>query len=299
MKILLLGKDGQLGWELQRSLALLGELVTLGRAGADGLCGDLSDLDGLRATVDRVQADLIVNAAAYTAVDQAESEPEQAYRINAEAPRVLAQAAARRGALLVHYSTDYIFDGRGDQPWSEADASGPLGVYGASKLAGEQALATSRCRWLVFRTSWVYAAHGRNFVRTVLRLLQQREQLRIVADQIGSPTGAELIADVTAHAVQQIRQQPEKAGLYHLAASGQTSWHGLAQHVWNWLQQHRPDWPVQTRQLEAIPSSDYPTPARRPLNSRLDTSRLQTTFGLHLPPWQPGVDRSLTELLRD
>ncbi|MCB2038840.1 MAG: dTDP-4-dehydrorhamnose reductase, partial [Ottowia sp.] len=208
MKILLLGKNGQVGWELQRSLAPLGELVALDRQGAPGLVGDVSDLEGLAATVRALRPQLIVNAAAHTAVDKAESEPDLARRLNAEAPAVLAREAAACGALLVHYSTDYVFDGSGERPWREDDATGPLGVYGRTKLEGEQAIAASGCRHLILRTSWVYAARGGNFAKTMLRLARERERLTVIDDQWGAPTGAELIADVTAQAVAQLRQAP-------------------------------------------------------------------------------------------
>ncbi|MCC6813834.1 MAG: dTDP-4-dehydrorhamnose reductase, partial [Rubrivivax sp.] len=212
MKILLLGKNGQLGWELQRSLAPLGELVALDRRGAPGLCGDLGEPDGLAATVRQLCPDVIVNAAAYTAVDRAESEPELARRINAHAPAVLAREAAACGALLVHYSTDYVFHGQGQRPWAEDDPTGPLNVYGQTKLEGEQAILRSAGRHLILRTSWVYAARGGNFARTMLRLARQQPRLTVIDDQWGAPTGAELIADVSAHAIVQLRARPDKAG---------------------------------------------------------------------------------------
>ncbi|TNF62038.1 MAG: dTDP-4-dehydrorhamnose reductase [Burkholderiales bacterium] len=299
MKILLLGKNGQVGWELQRSLAPLGELVALDRAGdADRrLCGDLQDLDGLRSTVHALQPDVIVNAAAHTAVDRAESEPELARRLNAEAPSVLAEAARATGAWLVHYSTDYVFDGSGTEPWREDATTGPLNVYGRTKLEGEHAIARACPRHLVLRTSWVYAARGGNFARTMLRLAAEREQLTVIDDQLGAPTGAELIADVTAHAIRQLRQRPQDAGIYHLAATGATSWHGYARFVLDAARALRPDMKLAVRDLAAVPSSAFPTPARRPHNSRLDSRRLQDVFGLRLPPWQEGVMRMLTEIL--
>ncbi|TVT52977.1 MAG: dTDP-4-dehydrorhamnose reductase [Azoarcus sp. PHD] len=295
MKILLLGKDGQVGWELQRALAPLGELVALGRQGRDGLSGDLSDPAALRATVDAVAPDVIVNAAAHTAVDKAESEAELAQRINAEAPGVLAQVAASRGAVLVHYSTDYVFDGSGSTPWQEDDATGPLSVYGRSKLDGEEAIRASGCRHLIFRTSWVYAARGGNFARTMLRLAAEREHLTVIADQIGAPTGAELIADVSAHAVRSLRARPELSGTYHLAAAGETSWHGYASFVIEAARARGVA--LKVGEIAPIPTTDYPTPATRPLNSRLDTTRLSAAFGLSLPPWQDGVARMLDETL--
>lgn len=300
MRILLLGKNGQVGWELQRALAPLGELVALDRHGGQGLCGDLADLDALAATVRTIAPDAIVNAAAYTAVDKAESEPELALRINGEAPGVLAREAARLGAWLVHYSTDYVFDGSGDRPWREDAPTGPLSVYGRTKLAGEQAIAAAGAQALVLRTSWVYAARGGNFARTMLRLAGEREQLRVIADQLGAPTGAELIADVTAHLLRQVCDVKEASGLsgtYHLAAAGETSWCDYARFVLEQAAQRGVAFKAGAAQIEAIPTSAYPTPACRPLNSRLATDKLRTTFGLHLPHWQDGVARMLTEIL--
>lgn len=296
-KLLLLGKHGQVGWELQRALAPLGELVALDRAGSNGLCGDLADPQGLAETVRRLRPQLIVNAAAYTAVDQAESEPEQAARINAEAPAVLAREAAALGALLVHYSTDYVFDGSGQRPWREDDAPAPLNVYGRTKLAGEQAIVASGCAHLILRTSWVYASRGGNFAKTMLRLARERERLSVIHDQWGAPTGADLIADVTAQAVMQLRAQPAKAGLYHLAAAGETNWFMYAKHVLDGARKAQPAIELKAKAIGPIPSSAYPVAARRPLNSRLDTRRLQAAFGLAMPPWQHGVDRLLAEIL--
>ena len=297
MRILLLGKNGQVGWELQRSLAPLGELTALDRHGADGLCGDLGNPEGIAATVRAVQPQLIVNAAAYTAVDQAESEPELARRINAAAPAVLAREAAAGGALLVHYSTEYVFDGSGERPWREDDATAPLSVYGQTKLEAEQAILASGCAHLILRTSWVYAARGGNFAKTMLRLAQERERLTVIDDQWGAPTGAELIADVSAHAIAQTRQQPGKAGIYHLAPAGETTWFQYAKHVIAQAQQAQSAIKIKATEILPIPTSAYPTPARRPHNSRLDTRKLQAAFGLSLPPWQRGVDRMLVEIL--
>ena len=297
MKILLLGKNGQVGWELQRSLAPLGELVALDRQGAPGLVGDVSDLEGLAATVRALRPQLIVNAAAHTAVDKAESEPDLARRLNAEAPAVLAREAAACGALLVHYSTDYVFDGSGERPWREDDATGPLGVYGRTKLEGEQAIAASGCRHLILRTSWVYAARGGNFAKTMLRLARERERLTVIDDQWGAPTGAELIADVTAQAVAQLRQVPGKGGLYHLAAAGATTWFEYAKYVLAQAQRAQPAIEMKVTEVTPIATRDYPTPARRPHNSRLDCTRLQAAFDLRLPPWQDGVRRMLAETL--
>ena len=292
MKIVLLGAQGQLGWELQRSLAPLGELHALDRRHAD-----LSQPEQLVRTVRALHPDVVVNAAAHTAVDQAESEPEVAHTVNAAAPAALAQLAAELGAWLVHYSTDYVFDGRGTRPWQELDATGPRNVYGRSKLAGEQAITTSGCQHLIFRTSWVYAARGGNFAKTMLRLAQERERLTVIDDQHGAPTGADLIADVSAHALRTAMARPELAGLYHLVAAGETSWHGYAQHAIAHARALRPTLGWRVQEIAPVPTSAFPTPAQRPHNSRLDTRKLQHAFGLTLPPWQHGVDRLLAEIL--
>lgn len=302
MKILLLGKNGQVGWELQRSLAVLGEVVALDRQGSEGLCGDLSDLQGLVRTVRTVQPQVIVNAAAHTAVDKAESEPDLARALNALAPQRLAQEARQLGAWLIHYSTDYVFDGSGSAPWKETDATVPLSVYGRTKLEGEQAIAASGCQHLVLRTSWVYGARGGNFAKTMLRLAGEREQLTVIADQIGAPTGADLLADVTAHAIRHVlppmrRNDLTPPGVYHVAAAGETSWHGYARFVLQQAQAAGRVLKAGPEQVLAIPTSAYPTPTKRPHNSRLDTTRLQNTFGLTLPHWQAGVARLLAETL--
>jgi dTDP-4-dehydrorhamnose reductase len=303
MSILLLGKNGQVGWELQRALAPLGRVVALDRhgqpaqGGLPALCGDLNDPPALAQSVRALRPRVVVNAAAHTAVDRAESEPELAGRLNAEAPGALAAACAEVGATLVHYSTDYVFDGSGERPWREDDATGPLSVYGATKLAGEDAIRASGCAHLILRTSWVYAARGGNFARTMLKLAAERERLTIVADQIGAPTGADLIADVTAQALAQLRAEPGKAGTYHLAAAGETSWFGYAQTVFELARQMQPAVPFKATQVEPGPSSAFATAARRPHNSRLDCARLQAAFGLRLPPWQDGVARMLREIL--
>ena len=295
MKILLLGKNGQVGWELQRALAPLGAMVALDRAGADGLRGDLEDLDGLARTVRKLAPDVIVNAAAYTAVDKAETDVARAQCINAEAPGVLAAAAAEVGALLVHYSTDYVFDGSGDKPWREDSPTGPLSVYGRTKLAGEDAIRASACRHLIFRTSWVHAARGGNFARTMLRLAAERERLTVIADQIGAPTGADLIADVSAHAIRASLAAPALSGTYHLVADGETSWHGYARFVIETARELGVT--LKVEEIAPISTGDYPTAAARPLNSRLDTQRLRSAFGLHLPDWRDGVARMLREIL--
>ncbi len=292
MKILLLGKNGQVGWELQRSLSLLGELVALGSSD-----GDLTNLEALAETVRKIKPDVIVNAAAHTAVDKAESEPELARTINALAPGVLAQEAKKSGAWLVQYSTDYVFDGSGDRTWFETDATGPLSVYGATKLEGEQLIRQSGCKYLIFRTSWVYGARGGNFAKTMLRLGQERDSLKVINDQIGAPTGADLIADVTAHAIRTTRQNSDISGLYHLVASGETSWHGYAGFVLDFAKRAGLPLKVAADAIAPVPTSAFPTPAVRPHNSRLNTEKLQNTFGLTLPHWQAGVTRMLMEIL--
>jgi dTDP-4-dehydrorhamnose reductase len=298
MRVLLLGKNGQVGWELQRSLAPLGEVLALDRYSRD-FCGDLSQPERLAQTVLAYRPDVIVNAAAHTAVDKAESETPLARCLNATAPAALAQAAADTGAWLVHYSTDYVFNGQGGQAWQEDDATGPLSVYGQTKLEGEQAIAQRCAKHLIFRTSWVYGARGGNFARTMLRLAGERERLTVIDDQHGAPTGADLIADVTAHAIRQVLAAPHEslAGIYHLVASGETTWHGYASHVVAQARGMKPELDLKVKEIVAVPTSAFVTPAQRPLNSRLSTRKLQQTFGLVLPPWQQGVDRLLTEIL--
>jgi dTDP-4-dehydrorhamnose reductase len=298
MKILLLGKNGQVGWELQRSLAPLGEVLALDRH-STAWCGDLSQPERLAQTVRSWRPDVIVNAAAHTAVDKAESEPDLARCLNATAPAALALAAAEVGAWLLHYSTDYVFNGQGNTPWQETDATGPLSVYGQTKLEGEQAVVASGCKHLIFRTSWVYGARGGNFARTMLRLAGERERLTVIDNQHGAPTGADLIADVTAHAIRQV-MQPQAAslaGIYHLVAGGETTWHGYARHVIAQARLIQPQLALKVTDIAPVPTSAFPTPAQRPLNSRLNTLKLQQAFGLVLPPWQQGVDRMLAEIL--
>ncbi len=291
MKIVLFGKNGQVGWELQRALAPLGQVFAFDSTQADFTQPD-QVVDHLRS----IQPDVVVNAAAYTAVDKAESDIERARLVNATTPEAVARWAAEHGALFVHYSTDYVFDGSGTDARAEDSATAPLSVYGQTKLEGEQAIAASGCKHLVFRTSWVYAAKGGNFARTMLRLAAERDQLKVIADQIGAPTGADLIADVTAHALRQTWRQPELGGVYHLVASGQTSWWAYACWVIEWARQQGAAVRVAPEAVVAIPTSDYPTPARRPLNSRLSTAKLQSTFGLIMPDWKQGVERMLTEI---
>jgi len=297
VKILLFGRNGQVGWELQRSLAPLGEVVALGSAGEGGLTGAFTDLQGLARTVAAVRPDAIVNAAAYTAVDKAESEPDLARTINALAPGVLAEAAREVGAALVHYSTDYVFDGGGDRPWREDDPTGPLSVYGRTKLEGEQAIARALPRHLIFRTSWVYAARGGNFAKTMLRLAREREQLTVIDDQFGAPTGADLLADVAAHALRALLADPAKAGIYHVAAAGETTWNRYARFVVGQARQAGETLKAGPEQVLPVLTSAFPTPARRPHNSRLLTERFRATFGLRLPPWEHGVARMLQEIL--
>jgi dTDP-4-dehydrorhamnose reductase len=296
MKILLLGKGGQVGWELQRSLAPLGEVVALD-FDSPGLHADFSRPEGLAATVQAVRPDVIVNAAAHTAVDKAEGEPELAQAINATAPGVLAREAVALGAWLVHYSTDYVFDGSGDAPRGEDAPTGPLSVYGRTKLDGEEAIRASGCRHLIFRTSWVYGARGGNFARTMLRLAAERDQLTVIDDQVGAPTGADLLADLTAHALRATARDPSLAGTYHAVAGGQTSWHGYARFVIGFAQARGLALKTAVDAIEPVPTTAFPTPAKRPLNSRLSTARLRERFGLVLPDWQVGVERMLTEVL--
>ena len=297
MRILLLGCKGQVGWELQRSLAPLGELVACDFDTPGALKADFADAPSLTALVQRVRPQLIVNAAAHTAVDKAESEPALAHAINAVAAGVIAREAQALGALLVHYSTDYVFDGSGDAARDEEAPTGPLSVYGRTKLEGEQFIRASGCRHLILRTSWVYAARGGNFARTMLKLAAERETLNVIADQIGAPTGADLLADVTAHAVRRVLAEPALAGSYHCVAGGETSWFDYARFVIEWARAQGRPIRVAPDAIHPIPTRAYPTPATRPLNSRLDTRKLQRAFGLRLPQWQPGVERLLAEVL--
>jgi dTDP-4-dehydrorhamnose reductase len=298
MKILLLGKGGQVGWELQRALAPLGEIVALDHdstANPDGLHGDFSRPEALAATVAAVRPDVIVNAAAHTAVDKAQSEPDLARALNATAPGVLARCAAETGAWLLHYSTDYVFDGSGSSARAEDAPTAPLSVYGQTKLEGEALIRASGCQHLILRTSWVYAARGGNFAKTMLRLAGERDKLTVIDDQIGAPTGADLLADLSAHMIRQARREPAVSGTYHAVAAGETSWHGYASFVIDWARRHGHALKVQA--IEPVPTSAFPTPAQRPHNSRLSTAKLQAAFGLQLPPWQQGVERMLSEVL--
>jgi dTDP-4-dehydrorhamnose reductase len=293
MKILLLGKNGQVGWELQRSLAPLGEVLALDRLSTSH-CGDLSNLEGLAETVRVFRPQVVVNAAAYTAVDKAESDSMNAHLVNALAPEVLSRACAALDALLVHYSTDYVFDGSGQTPWLETDATGPLNVYGQSKLAGEQGIAKQSAKHVIFRTSWVYGTEGGNFAKTMLRLAQEREKMAVINDQFGAPTGAALLADITAMCL----QQPQAlSGIYHLAAAGETTWHAYAEYVLQTAKRLKPEMAYKVKEVAAVPTSEFPTPAQRPLNSRLNCSRLQKDLQCQLPHWQKGVESMLSKIL--
>lgn len=296
MRIVLFGAGGQVGWELQRALAPLGEVLMPSRSHPQWPA-DLADPASLRRTLRELRPQAIVNAAAYTAVDRAETEPALAQAVNADAPGVMAAEAAESGALLVHYSSDYVFDGHGSTPFREDDAPAPLSVYGRSKLDGERAVRASGSRHLVLRTSWVCSARGGNFIRTILRLAAERDSLRVVDDQIGAPTGAELLADVTAHALRAVQEQPALCGTYHVAASGETSWHAYACRIVESAAARGRPLRTRRERIEPVSSRDYASAATRPLNSRLDTTRLQRSFGLGLPPWEHGVDRILAELL--
>lgn len=293
MKILLLGKNGQVGWELQRSLAPLGEVLALDRSSTTH-CGDLSNLEGLAETVRVFRPQVVVNAAAYTAVDKAESDSSTAHLVNALAPEVLSRACAALDALLVHYSTDYVFDGSGQTPWLETDATGPLNVYGHSKLAGEQGIAKQGAKHVIFRTSWVYGTEGGNFAKTMLRLAQERDKMAVINDQFGAPTGAALLADITAMCL----QQPQAlSGIYHLAAAGETTWHAYAEYVLQTAKRLKPEMAYKVKEVAAVPTSEFPTPAQRPLNSRLNCSKLQNDLKCQLPDWQKGVDAMLSKIL--
>jgi dTDP-4-dehydrorhamnose reductase len=292
MTILLFGANGQVGWELRRSLAPLGPLDARTR---NDRGGDLADPDAVAALIRDLRPSVVVNAAAHTAVDRAESEPELAQLLNCAAPSAMADACKRTNALLVHYSTDYVFPGNGTSAWREADATDPQNVYGLSKRDGEDAIIASGCHHLIFRTSWVYAARGGNFAKTMLGLACERDALGVVADQVGAPTGADLIADVTAHAIMQARTD-QNSGLFHLAAAGETSWHDYARFA---IAHARIlGWPITVEDAAIAPvaTSAYPTPAARPANSRLDTSALRARFGLTLPDWRLGVARMIDEL---
>lgn len=296
MNILLFGKGGQVGWELQRSLSVLGTVTALDFDSTDH-CGDFANPSGVADTVRALRPDVIVNAAAHTAVDKAESEPDLARTLNATTPGAIALEAAKLGAWMVHYSTDYVFDGSGSRPWVETDTPAPLSVYGRTKRESEQLIAESGAKHLILRTSWVYAARGGNFARTMLRLAQERDRLTVIDDQWGAPTGADLLADVTAHALRQLQQRPQDAGLYHCVAAGETNWNEYAKYVIARAQLMQSAINIIAKEVAPVPTSAFPTPAVRPHNSRLNTGKLQATFGLKMPHWQAGVARMLAEIL--
>jgi dTDP-4-dehydrorhamnose reductase len=293
MKILLFGAAGQLGWQLRRSLGPLGDVTALTRD-STAWCGDLSDTAGISRTVRELRPDVVVNAAAYTNVDRAESEPDAAFAVNARACEALAVEAARLGAWLVHYSTEYVFDGSGEQPWRESDPTAPLNAYGRSKLAGEQAVAAHCPQHLILRTTWLFDTWGDNFLKWVLSAARQRPQLDIVDDQWGAPTRAALVADVTAHVLR--RLEPAFAGTYHVAAGGATSRHGMATFALECARQNRMALQAGPADLRPASTAAFPRPAVRPANSRLDTSRLRQTWGLSLPAWESGVAAVVAEL---
>ncbi|MFP2516777.1 dTDP-4-dehydrorhamnose reductase [Buttiauxella agrestis] len=293
MNILLFGETGQVGWELQRSLAPLGNVIAVDVQSTE-YCGDFSNPEGVAETVRRVKPDIIVNAAAHTAVDKAESEREFAQLLNATSVEAIAKEAEKINAWLIHYSTDYVFPGDGTKPWVESDATAPLNTYGETKLAGEIAVQQYCTRHLIFRTSWVFAGKGNNFAKTMLRLAKDREELSIINDQFGAPTGAELLADCTAHAIKTALDKPEVAGLYHLVASGTTTWFDYANLVF--AEAKKAGLELAVNKTNPVPTSAYPTPARRPQNSRLNTQKFKNAFGLTLPEWDVGVKRMLAEI---
>lgn len=294
MKILLLGKNGQVGWELQRSLAPLGEVISLDRNGLNQWCGDLSKPDQIYQTIVDIAPNVVVNASAYTVVDLAETEQDMANLINYVAVGKIAEACAQIKALLVHYSTDYVFDGEGVSVFNEADALKPLNIYGKTKALGEQAIQNAQCNYLIFRTSWVFAQKGKNFLKTMLYLSQQREELSIIDDQIGAPTSAELIADVSAHAIVQTLRDQTKIGIYHLVASGETSWFEYANYIFEQAKSLGVNLAIQ--QVNPIPTAAYPTPAKRPHNSRLNNQKIQHAFQIYLPDWKVHVQRTVIEV---
>ena len=294
MKILLLGKNGQVGWELQRSLAPLGEVISLDRNGLNQWCGDLSKPDQIYQTIVDIAPNVVVNASAYTVVDLAETEQDMANLINYVAVGKIAEACAQIKALLVHYSTDYVFDGEGTSIFNETDVLKPLNAYGQTKALGEQAIQNAQCNYLIFRTSWVFAQKGKNFLKTMLTLSQQREELSVIDDQIGAPTSAELIADVSAHAIVQTLRDQTKIGIYHLVASGETSWFEYANYIFEQAKNLGVNLAIQ--QVNPIPTAAYPTPAKRPHNSRLNNQKIQHAFQIYLPDWKVHVQRTVIEV---
>lgn len=293
MNILLFGKGGQVGWELQRALAPLGNLTALDYTSTT-YCGDFLNPVGIAETIKQLKPDVIVNAAAYTAVDKAESESELAFILNVQSVETIAHEAKKLNAWVVHYSTDYVFSGDGDIPRKETDPTSPLNVYGKTKLAGEEVLQQYCEKYLIFRTSWVYASKGNNFAKTMLKLAKNNDVLSIISDQFGAPTGAELIADCTAHAIVTAQARPDVAGLYHLVASGVTTWADYAEFIFDKARSEGVKLVV--KDIKKVSTINYPTIARRPNNSRLSTDKFRTTFNLQLPPWQLGVERMLAEM---
>lgn len=301
MKILLLGKNGQVGWELQRALQPLGEVEALDRRlNSAGFCGDITDFNAIRHAITEIKPDVVVNATAYTAVDLAETEKEQADLVNHLALNHLAKICKEHDILVVHYSTDYVFDGSGTAAWQEDDLTAPVNHYGQTKRAGEIALQDSQVRFINFRTCWVYASRGHNFIKTMLKLAQSKPELGIIHDQLGVPTGAALIADITAQVLRyydlQAAERPNLHGHYHLAPHGETSWYDYAQYIFNCAR--NADLKLTVQKVNPIKTEDYPTPAKRPLNSRLNTTKLQQTFKIHLPSWQQGVEQVIEEILQ-
>lgn len=294
MKILLIGKNGQVGWELQRSLVTLGDVVAVDYFD-NTLCGDLSNPQGIAQTIQTVKPDVIVNAAAHTAVDKAETEQELSRLLNADSVEVIAKESAKLGALLIHYSTDYVFNGEGTHYRNEDEQTGPLNVYGETKLAGELAVAKHNARHFIFRTSWVYATRGANFAKTMLRLAKEKEKLSIINDQFGAPTGAELLADATAIAIRTAVHNQKLFGTYHLVASGETTWFDYAQYVFSIAKELGET--LSIKEVIGVDTSAYPTPAKRPHNSRLSNKKFQTAFEVQLPDWKVGVKRVVTETL--
>lgn len=294
MHILLFGKTGQVGWELQRALAPLGKITALSTRSTEW-CGDLTQPEEIRKSIQNLRPDIIVNAAAYTAVDKAESEPDLAELINSTSVKVMAEEAKNLNAILIHYSTDYVYSGEGHNRWRESDKPEPRNVYGKTKLSGEQAITAADIQYLIFRTSWVYASRSNNFIKTMLRLGSEKEALNIINDQIGAPTGAALIADITAHALRMVQANPDLRGIYNLAAAGETSWFDYASLIFTESEKYSTG--LKIRKLIPIKTAEYITPAKRPLNSRLDLSRLEKSFGLNMPPWQDGVRYVIQEIL--
>jgi len=296
MKILLFGKDGQVGFELNKSLSSLGELITLGRD-SNSYCGDLTNLEGISQSIRDIRPNVIINAAAYTAVDKAEEEPGLAFSVNADALEVMAKEATELNVLLIHYSTDYVFDGSGDQPWSETDKTAPLNVYGSSKLKGEEFIKNSGCNHVILRTSWVYGIHGNNFIKTIIRLANERNELSVVNDQIGAPISAKLLAELTALIIPLTVKEPRLNGIYHVSPSGETSWSDYAKFIVDAGKKLGFEFNVTSNNIKGIVSDQFKFKARRPLNSRLNTSKFKTAFNVELPHWKTDVEKTLKAIL--